>query len=143
MKRTISLILILFWASILLVSCSSTEKKPLPEEARLTKKAYSIAEKLKNAYLEGNKSVFRRYCTRKGYLKIISSIKEFDHANLSFRPEWVDIDNGKLILYIRWEGSWSVNGSFYNEKGLTAFQFRLSPLLLDDILRNNPFSYPK
>ncbi len=143
MKKNLASALILLLLLSSVIACSSKEKKPVPEEAQLTKRAFSIAEKLKDAYLEKNKRVFKRYCSRKGYLKIISSLKEFDQATLSFRPEWVDIEDGNLILYIRWEGTWSANGKSYTEKGLTAFQYRLSPLLLDDILRNNPFSYPR
>ncbi len=143
MKKSFSIVLMILLGLSLIGACSSKEKKPVPQEAMLTKEAFRIAEKLKDAYLQGDRSVFKTYCTRKGYLKIISSIKEFDHATLSFKPEWVDIDREKLILYIRWEGSWKANGRYYSEKGLTAFQYRLSPLRLDDILRNNPFSYPR
>ncbi len=138
-------ILLIFTIGLFLInlSCSSKEKKPVPEEAKLAQRAFSIAEQLRDAYLIKDNNTFKRLCTRAGYLKIISSVKDFDSATLHFKPQWVDMENNQLILYIRWEGSWVKGTEKIDEKGLTAFKYKLAPLLLDDILRDNPFSYPK
>ncbi|NOX21355.1 MAG: hypothetical protein GXO99_08925 [Nitrospirae bacterium] len=136
-------VFLLFIATLFLFSCSSEKKKPVPEEARLAQEAFRIAEKVKDAYLVKNNSLIQRLTTRNGYLRIISSVKDFDVAILSFTPKWVDIEGNELYLYIDWTGTWQVGTKSYTEKGLAAFKFRLNPLKLDDILRNNPFSFPK
>ncbi|NOY64482.1 MAG: hypothetical protein GXO97_03680 [Nitrospirae bacterium] len=129
--------------ALLIPACGGKKevKRPSPE-AILIKKAFNVAEKIKNAYLRKDRYALKQYCTKEGYLTLISSMKDFDSAAISFQLRWADIKKDKIILYIYWRGTWRLRGKMYEDSGLGAFAFRGDPPRLSDILRANPFSNP-
>jgi len=136
-------LVILFGLFLILSACGKkAEVRPSPEAVR-AKEAFQLAEKLRTAYLIRDRSRFEALTTRKGYLKIIGSIREFDSATLEFTPRWVDMEGTRVILYINWKGTWKKAGKSYSDEGLSTFVLEGSPLRLDDILRANPFSRPE
>lgn len=129
--------------ALLLPACGGKKeiKRPSPE-AVLIKKAFNVAEKIKKAYIRKDRDALKQYCTKEGYLTIISSMKDFDSATLNFQLRWADIKKDKIILYIYWKGTWWLRGKMYEDSGLAAFALRGTTPRLSDILRANPFSNP-
>ncbi len=141
--RTRYLFLIVFIA-FALVSCGGGKKiKPPAPEAVMAKKAFEVANAIKRAYVNKDLAALKRYCTKRGYLSIIASMKEFDSAVLVFKLRWVEIKKDHMILYLDWQGSWKIKDKTFEEKGLAALSFVGNPPLLDDILRANPFGQPE
>ncbi len=135
-------IVVLFLALAVSACGKKAEVRPSPEAVR-AREAFQLAEKLRAAYLSRDKTRFEALTTRKGYLKIIGSIRDFDSATLRFTPRWVDLEGTRVILYINWKGTWQKGGKSYSDEGLSTFVLEGSPLRLDDILRANPFSRPE
>ncbi len=142
MRRVTPWIILLIFVTLTACGGKKEIKRPSPE-AEMIKRAFLVAEKIKNAYLRKDRDTLKRYCSRNGYLTIISSMKDFDSATLNFQLRWADIKRDKIILYIYWRGSWLLKGRLYKDSGLTAFAFTGSPPMLSDILRANPFSQPQ
>jgi hypothetical protein len=141
---TISLLSILMLASLLfLVACGKKEVKPVTDESKTAQEAFELADTLRKAYEKKDKSAIEENTTADGYRELISAIKSFDRAELTFTPTWVEIKESTVSLNISWKGSWTVRGTVTNESGLAVFVLEGSPLKLSKILRENPFRQPE
>jgi len=133
-------------ALLFLPSCGGKKevrKEALTGDAAVARDAISLAESIKDAYLQKDKTAMKALCTKNGYLVLIGSIKDFDSAEMEFRPTRVDIENNRVLLYIQWRGRWVHNGQEFTNKGLAVFELKGAPLKLNDILRANPFRQPE
>jgi len=139
-KFFINMIIIMF-----IVSCGGKKEiKQLPSEVKDVKKAFEIIDKIKNAYTKKDMITLKKFTTKKCYLYLISSIKEFDKVKLNFVPQWVDIKNNNIIIiYIEWNGIWKIKNKQYRKNGFVVFKILTSSFQLDEILRANPFSQPE
>lgn len=141
---TISLLSILMLTSLLfLVACGKKEVKPVTDESKTAQEAFELADTLRKAYEKNDKSGLEENSTTEGYRELISAIKSFDRAELTFTPTWVEIKDSSVSLNISWKGTWTVRGTVTNESGLAVFVLEGSPLKLSKILRENPFRQPE
>jgi hypothetical protein len=143
-KVFISLQFILFLvALLLLVACGKKEVKPVSAESQLAQEAFELADTIKKAYVKKDKSTLEEYTTLDGYRELVSAMKSFDSAELTFTPTWVEIRDSQVSLNISWKGTWTVRGKDTNESGLAVFVLEGSPLKLSRIQRENPFRQPE
>lgn len=140
MKRLVALGLILL---IFVAACGKKEVKKVSADSALTTEAFAVAEKIREAYLKGDRATIERYTTGAGYRSIIAARKSFDSAELTFSPMLVEIYGDTIHLYISWNGTWKRGGKTTEDRGLADFIMKEKPLKLDEILRENPFSRPE
>ena len=119
------------------------ETKKVSEESRLATEAFALAETLRNAYLKNNRRVLKKHATQDAYRELIGAVKEFDRAELSFTPTWVDIFDSTVHLTVSWKGVWTVNEEMFEERGSALFVFEGRPLRLAQVQRENPFRQPE
>lgn len=130
--------------ALLLSSCGGKkEVKPVSPDVKLVQEAFALAETLRNAYTENDRSALERNSTKDGFKDIIGGIKEFDRAELTFTPTWVEIKDSSIYLTISWNGTWTVKGKSTEERGQAIFVLEGTPLKLTHIQRSNPFSQPE
>ncbi len=137
-----SVVLLLLLAAVL-PGCGKKKVKPPSPEAEIAREAMRLAEALREAYLGKERAALEALCTRKGYLALIGGMKEFDSAELEFRPKWVEIKDGRVMLHLQWKGRWVQGGNVTRKKGLVILAMTGRPLRLDGILRANPFREPE
>ncbi len=142
-RRIASCLFLMVIAPVLLASCGGKEVKPVSAEARLAQDAFKLAETLKNAYQENDRSTLERNSTKDEYKELIGAVKVFDRAELTFTPTWVEIRDSSVYLTISWKGTWTVKGKSTEERGQAIFMFEGSPLKLAQIQRSSPFSQPE
>jgi len=128
---------------LLLPACGGKEAKKVSPESLLAQEAFALAETLKSAYVEKDRTRLERNSTESGYRELIGSMKSFDGAELSFTPTWVEIQNSTVHLTLSWKGTWSVKGKTTEERGMTVFVFEGTPLTLSQVQRANPFRQPE
>jgi hypothetical protein len=109
----------------------------------LAQEAFELADTIKKAYVRKDKSTLGEYTTPDGYRELVSAMKSFDSAELTFTPTWVEIKDSQVSLNISWKGTWTVRGKDTNESGLAVFLLEGSPLKLSRIQRENPFRQPE
>ena len=127
-----------------IVACGGDKKtKKVSEESKLATEAFALAETLKNAYVKNSRKVLEKNSTPDAYRELIGAIKEFDRAELSFTPTWVDILDSTVHLTISWKGVWTVNEKTFEERGAALFVFDGRPLTLVRVERENPFRQPE
>ena len=144
LKRVASYFLLILIAPLLLSSCGGKkEVKPVSPDAKLVQEAFALAETLKNAYTENDRSALERNSTKGGFRDLIGVIKEFDRAELTFTPTWVEIKDSSVYLTISWKGTWTVKGKLTEERGQAIFVLDGKPLKLVQIQRSNPFRQPE
>jgi len=138
-------LVLLLTVLLFLPSCGGKKevKKALTGDAAIANEAISLAESIKDAYLQKDKTAIKALCTKNGYLVLIGSIRDFDSAEIEFKPTRVDIEDNRVLLYLEWKGRWFLNGREFPDKGLAVFELKGSPLKLNDILRANPFRQPE
>jgi hypothetical protein len=142
--RKLKFFLISIMVLSIFISCGGKkEVKPQPPEARKAEEGLRVIEKIKEYYVSKELEKIKDLTTAKGYLSFIGSVREFEKATVMFTPRWIEIERDEMTLYIDWSGTWTVKGKEYKRNGLAAFKLRSNPLLLDEILRANPFSEPK
>lgn len=143
-KAGVSFLLIFMLVSLLFpVGCGKKEVKPVTQESKTAQEAFELAATIKKAYEEKDKSALEEHTTAEGYRELISAMKSFDSAELTFTPTWVEIKDSSVSLNISWKGAWTVRGTVTNESGLAVFVLEGSPLKLSKILRENPFRQPE
>jgi hypothetical protein len=144
-KKTGVSFLLIFMLVLLFfpVACGKKEVKPVTQESKTAQEAFELAEAIKKAYEEKDKSALEENTTADGYRELIGAIKSFDRAELAFTPTWVEIKDSSVSLNISWKGAWTVRGTVTNESGLAVFVLEGSPLKLSKILRENPFRQPE
>ena len=138
-------ILVLLTVSFLflLAACGGKEAKKVSPESLLAQEAFKLAETLKSAYVEKDRASLEAHSTESGYRELISSMKSFDGAELSFTPTWVEIQDSTVHLTVSWKGTWSVKGKTAEERGIAVFVLEGEPLKLGQIQRANPFRQPE
>ncbi len=137
-------IVILFYSVmiIILISCGDKEVKKVSDDSKIAQEAFKLAEILKKAYIENDRKTLQENSTEEAYRELISSIKTFDSAELTFTPTWVEIQDKTVFVTLSWKGTWNVREKVTGERGLAVFVFEGSPLKLIKIKRENPFNYP-
>jgi len=125
-------------------ACGGKDKiKKVSEESRITQEAFSLAETLRTAYLEGDRRSLERHSTQEGYRELVGALKEFDSAELTFTPTWVKIDGSEVYLTVSWKGLWRADNRVTEERGAAIFVLEGRPLKLATIQRENPFRQPE
>jgi len=124
-------------------SCGGKDVKKASEESRLAQEAFRLAETLKDAYEQNDRSTLEENSTKEGYRELIGAIKKFDRADLAFTPTWLEIKDPAVFLTISWKGTWTVKGKATEERGLAIFVLEGKPLQLARIQRENPFKQPE
>jgi hypothetical protein len=119
------------------------EAKKVSPESLLAQEAFELAETLKSAYVEKDRARLEAHSTESGYRELIGSMKNFDGAELSFTPTWVEIEDSTVHLTLSWKGIWSVKGKATEDRGMAVFVFEGTPLKLRQIQRANPFRQPE
>ena len=142
-KRAASYFLLMVVTPLLLMSCGGKEVKPVSPEAKLVQEAFSLAETLKEAYAENDRSTLETNSTKDGYKELIGALKAFDRVELTFTPTWVEIRDTAVYLTISWKGTWLVKGKVTEERGQAIFALEGKPLKLAQIQRSNPFKQPE
>jgi len=141
--RTITSYVGLFIVMLFLVSCGKKEVKPVSQESKLAQEAFQVAETLKNAYMKKDRETLQESSTNDGYRDLIESMKNFDVADLTFTPTWVEIKDSSVYLSVSWKGVWTVGTKKTEERGLGIFILEGNPLKLSGIQRENPFRQPE
>ena len=140
--RTLALVTVSF--IFLLTACGGDkEAKKVSPESLLAQEAFKLAETLKSAYVEKDRTSLAAHSTESGYRELISSMKSFDDAKLSFTPTWVEIQDSAVYLTVSWKGTWSMKGKTVEERGLAGCVVEGEPLKLAQVQRANPFSQPE
>lgn len=135
--------LLLLIPVLFVVACGGKEVKKVSQESQLGLEAFEVAEKIKVAYINKDSKDLELYTTKDGYRELTSSLKNFDHAELTFTPTWVEIEGTSVKLTISWKGSWLIGGKVTEDRGIAVFILQGSPLKLAQIQRANPFSQPE
>jgi len=128
---------------LLLASCGKQEVKKTSEESKIAQEAFRVAEVIKDAYIKNDRSTLEKNSTKDGYKEIIEARKSFDNAELSFTPKWVAIEDSTVNLHVSWNGTWTVRGKRFEDRGLAVFVMEGKPLKLAKVLRANPFRQPE
>jgi hypothetical protein len=128
---------------LLLTACGGEKVKKVSPESQLAQEAFELAETLKSAYVEKDRTSLEINSTESCYRELIGSMKSFDGAELSFTPTWVEIQDPTVHLTLSWKGTWSMKGKTTEERGLAVFVFEGKPLKLSQIQRANPFRQPE
>jgi hypothetical protein len=137
-KRIVLLTLIIF-----LTSCGKVEVKPVSPESKITQEAIRLIETIRDAYVNNDRDILERNFTKDGYRELISTIKNFDSAELTYTPTWVEIEDSVVSVNVSWKGTWIVGGKKTEDRGLAVFVLEGSPLKLAQVLRANPFRQPE
>jgi len=128
---------------LLLPACGGKEAKKVSPESLLAQEAFELAETLKSAYVEKDRARLEEHSTESGYRELIGSMKNFDGAELSFTPTWVEIQGSTVHLTLSWKGTWSMQGKSTEDRGMAIFLFEGTPLKLGQVQRANPFRQPE
>jgi hypothetical protein len=140
-----SLIPLFFILSLifLLASCGKKDVKPVSEDSKIAQEAFRLAEVIKDAYINNDRSTIERNSAKDGYKEIIEVRKSFDSAELTFTPRWVEIEGTTVHLHVAWNGTWIVKGQRTEDRGLAVFVMEGNPLKVVKVLRENPFKQPE
>jgi hypothetical protein len=126
-----------------MVACGGKEVKQPSQESQLVLEAFDVAEKLKDAYIHKDRKSLELHTTVDGHRELISSLKNFDHAEITFTPTWAEIEDSSVRLTISWKGTWLISGKTTEERGIAVFILQGTPLKLAQIQRANPFRQPE
>jgi len=129
--------------ALLLLSCGKKEVRPVSPESKIAQEAFGLAETIRNAYIKNDRETLERSSTKDGYRELISVIKSFDSAELTFTPTWVEIEDPVVSVNVLWKGTWIAGGKRTEDRGLAVFVFEGRPLKLSQVLRANPFRQPE
>ncbi|MGD0282807.1 MAG: hypothetical protein ABSB95_10640 [Dissulfurispiraceae bacterium] len=139
----------LFWVAIALimavfvVSCGKAVVKKVSEDSRTATEIFSIADAIKEAYINKDVLGLEKNTTTDGFKAIKSVVKAFDSAELTFNPVLIEIEEGNVTLNVSWKGAWKKGANTTEAQGMAVFVFKGMPLKLDAVLRANPFKYPE
>ena len=139
MKKLILSFLVLFF----LVSCGKSEVKQVTEDSKTAKEAFALIGAIKDAYVKRDMKSIEGLTTRDGYRTVLGAMKNFDSAELTFNPAFVEIDGETVNVNISWKGVWKKDRRTIDERGMAIFILKERPLKVHNILRANPFRYPE
>jgi len=143
--RRLSLLLVPLALILISVAACGGKKevKQVSQESKTAQEAFSLAEKLRVAYVDRNFSAVQDLSTADGFKDFMNSIRHFDSVDLSFTPRWVEIEKTTVYLNVSWKGTWIVGKESFVERGMAVFLLEGSPLKLGKIVRGDPFRYPE
>jgi hypothetical protein len=136
-------ILLLLLACGMLVSCGKKEVKQVSQESRAALEAFTLAETVKNAFINRDEVTLKQNSTEKGYRDITANPRGYDQVDLTFTPRWVEIEGDRLNVNISWKSTWVASGKSIEDRGMAVFVMQGTPLRVAGILRANPFVYPE
>lgn len=141
MKRLVLVMLIL---PLLVASCGGKkETKRVSEDSRIATEAFEVAETLRDAYVRKDVAALENTTTKEGFPAVSRGLRNFDSAELTFAPVYVEIVEGAVNLNVSWRGVWKKGGAATEERGMAVFVLKGRPLKVDAVLRANPFRYPE
>lgn len=121
--------------------CASDETKVPSPEVVIAQEAFDLAIEIRDVFIDKDSSDLKSLCSEAMYRKLADTMKAFRGLSLDFTKRWVDIDtDGTVHLYIAWQRKGEYEGKDASGAGMAVFVLRGSPFLLEDILRENPFS---
>ena len=132
-------IMLLLLACMLLVSCSKKEVKQTTQESKTASEAFSVAEKIKNAFVKKDLATIQKNTTESGFRDITKGKQVFDSADITFTPRWVEIEGDQMLVNISWKSAWLLSGRKMDERGMAVFVMEGNPLKVTRIIRANPF----
>jgi len=143
--RRLSLLLVPLALILISVAACGGKKevKQVSQESKTAQEAFSLAEKLRVAYVDRNFSAVQDLSTADGFKDFMNSIRHFDSVDLSFTPRWVEIEKTTVYLNVSWKGTWIVGKESFVERGMAVFLLEGAPLKLGKIVRGDPFRYPE
>lgn len=139
---------IVYFATILLLvflsACGSDkEVKKISEDSILVNESFKFLDSLRIAYLERDLKKLEDLSTKDLYMELITVMKSFDKADLTFTPTWVELTDSMVKVTISWKGTWVTKEKVIDDKGVAIFILEVKPFKLAKILRTNPFSQPE
>ncbi|MBF0336774.1 MAG: hypothetical protein HQL05_02990 [Nitrospirae bacterium] len=137
MKRV--LIMLLF----VLLSCGKDEVKITPDESKIAASVMNVIDQIRQLYQGHAKAELKELSTPEGYMGYLSATKDFDTASLTFTPKWVNVKDSTVEINVAWKGVWRKGDDVVNEQGICIFVMTRQPIKLLQILRENPFNYPR
>ncbi|MGO9614365.1 MAG: hypothetical protein ACLPX5_15220 [Dissulfurispiraceae bacterium] len=140
MKKLLTGTLILL---LLIASCGKKEVKKQSEDSKLAMQAFEVVEAIREAYVNKSLRTLESNTTKEGYRTMLSSMKDFDSVEMNFNPVLMEIEGDDVSINISWRGKWHKGEKISEERGMGVFLLKGKPLKLDNILRGNPFIYPK
>ena len=132
-----------FLVLVFLVSCGKSEVKQVTEDSKTAKEAFTLINAIKDAYVKRDLKSIEGLTTRDGYRTVLGAMKNFDSAELTFNPAFVEIDGEMVNVNISWKGVWKKDRRTIDERGMAIFILKERPLKVHNILRANPFRYPE
>ena len=132
-----------FLVLVFLVSCGKSEVKQVTEDSKTAKEAFTLINAIKDAYVKRDLKSIEGLTTRDGYRTVLGAMKNFDSAELTFNPAFVEIDGETVNVNISWKGVWKKDRRTIDERGMAIFILKERPLKVHNILRANPFRYPE
>lgn len=128
---------------MIIVSCGKKEVKVVSEDSKIATEAFALAKAIKEAYVKRDMVAIKGNATKDGYRTVFGEIKDFDSAELTFNPVWVEIKGNVVHLSISWKGTWQKDGKTIDDMGMAVFVLKGRPLKVDNVLRTNPFRFPE
>ncbi len=126
--------------ALLLFSCASDEEKTPSVEVELANRAFDLSEEVKESFLKGDTVALKRLCSKNLYNKLSSKMNELSGWKFDFKMRWVDIDEeGTIHMYIAWNRDSDREEENIETSGLALFVIKGDPLIVDRIMRENPF----
>ncbi len=138
MKKAALVFVILFLAA----ACGKKEVKQQSADSLLTQEAFTVAERLREAFVKRDLEGVKLYATEDGLKDILISSSDAADVGLEFTPRWTEIEGSRINLYISWKSAWLVGGKKTEDRGLGLFVMDGRPLKVTKIQRANPFQYP-
>lgn len=128
---------------LLFIASCGGEAKKVSQDSKTAVEAFAAAEAIKEGYIKGEMKPIENNTTREGYRTIMSVLKKFESAELSFNHLRVEITADRTLLHTAWKGKWKRGSDVFEERGTAVFVLTNRPLKVDNILRSNPFRYPE
>jgi len=139
LQRLLSIILSVA-ALLAVAACASDEAKVPTPEAITAQQAFEHALKIREAFLDDDRSDLQELCNEATYQKLLQTTGVSRDLSLEFIMRWVDIDEvGTIHLYVSWKRKGELSGKDATATGMVDFVMKGSPLLLTEILRESPF----
>jgi hypothetical protein len=139
MKKIILIVL----SVVLLVACGKKEVKQVSPDAKLSSEAFTLVEKIREAYVSKDLVTIQQNSTEAGYRDIMTNRNPFDSVSLTFTPRWVEIEKDQTTINVTWKSKWTAAGKTTSDRGMAVIILEGTPLKVSKIVRGNPFVYPE
>lgn len=139
MKKIILVVL----SVVLLFACGKKEVKQVSPDAKLSSEAFTLVEKIREAYVSKDLVTIQQNSTEAGYRDIMSNRSPYDSVSLTFTPRWVEIEKDQTTINVTWKSKWTAAGKTASDRGMAVIILEGAPLKVSKIVRGNPFVYPE